>query len=277
MVPRLNSLRALPLVALLLASLPVGPALLHRPAAAGGAAATASAGGAPLPGEIRLLVWNMGKTGFGGLEALFADRRPTLVCLQEAGSPPEGLEGYHTSFTSNLRLEGRGYGPAVLSRERPEQVWRFAGRDREPLTGTRKAILAVRLRGDDPGGSPGAGPLLVVDVHALNFRGMLAYRRQLNGLAPLLQAHRGPLIVCGDFNAWTLNRDRFLAKWSARFGLTRIDFGRQTGRIRRFLGSPPFDRVYVRGLQAREGTAEVIPDKEGSDHAPLFVVLIPRT
>lgn len=113
-----------------------------------------------------------------------------------------------------------------------------------------------------------ADTLAVASVHSVNFSPALGgYRRQLEALARTLAAHRGPIVVGGDFNTWSPVRADALDEILGRIGLAAVVPDRD--RRSRFLGLPA-DHLYVRGMVAIEsGVARV----DSSDHAPIVASL----
>lgn len=111
--------------------------------------------------------------------------------------------------------------------------------------------------------------LAVASVHSVNFSLALAgYRRQLEALARTLAAHRGPIVVGGDFNTWSPVRAASLDEILGRIGLAAVVPDRD-GRSR-FLGLPA-DHLYIRGMTPIEsGVARV----DSSDHAPIVAALV---
>ena len=48
--------------------------------------------------------------------------------------------------------------------------------------------------------------LLILNVHAINFRENQRYGIELERFLNLLKAHKGPMILAGDFNSWNKKR-----------------------------------------------------------------------
>ena len=107
--------------------------------------------------------------------------------------------------------------------------------------------------------------LLTVNVHAINFSfGVTAYATQLNAVAGLIAAHRGPVVFGGDLNTWSQRRQRTLEALASDLNLTAVPFSPdyRTTRFNRAL-----DHLYVRGLTWR--TTQTLPVTT-SDHNPAY-------
>ncbi len=110
--------------------------------------------------------------------------------------------------------------------------------------------------------------LVIANVHAINFTLTLdAYRAQLDALAAVLQDHRGPILLAGDFNTWSEGRQAILRDVAVRLHLVETAFSDDART--RFFGRH-VDHVFVRGMDVV--TAGVTP-VESSDHNPLRVVV----
>lgn len=110
-------------------------------------------------------------------------------------------------------------------------------------------------------------PLLVINIHAINFTGLKPFAQNLRRASELLRDFNGPVLVGGDFNAWSLPRHRLLQHMAKSAGLTEVVF--EPDRRSRFLGRP-VDYLFVRGLTVRAAGVRVT---RGSDHNPLLARL----
>lgn len=224
----------------------------------------------PLPATrpLRLVSWNIHKNGDAGwdrdLERLSAGA--DLVLLQEAALTPElrallAREQLPWIMADAWRMGNLATG--VLTAARAPASGSCVSRMNEPLLGVPKSALVSYYRLE------GRSDLLAVgNVHAVNFSLMLTeYRVQLEALAAVLAPHRGPMILAGDFNTWSLLRTDFIDGLAQGLGLRRLDPG--DDHRTRFLGLP-FDHLYVRGFDPLVVGAEPVTS---SDHAPVFATL----
>ena len=109
-------------------------------------------------------------------------------------------------------------------------------------------------------------PLLVVNVHGLNFVSLDTYTAQMKHLAEHIAQHKGPAIVGGDFNSYTLRRSRRLEQSLQALGLEEV---KMQGR-RRFWPWK-LDRLFARGFQVLN--TRMMYESEGSDHEALWAEL----
>ena len=156
----------------------------------------------------------------------------------------------------------------------------------EPWLGTPKATSVARFqlapvesaqpeRDDGPNSEQGVFinrskteplTLLIVNVHAINFAlGLDAYTAQFEAIGRVINDHRGPLIVGGDFNTWSEQRTQWLEGFLGQFGLAGISFDPD---YRTAIFSRPIDHVYVRGLEV---ISSRVIQVDTSDHNPLWI------
>jgi len=156
----------------------------------------------------------------------------------------------------------------------------------EPWLGTPKATSVARFqlapvesaqpeRDDGPNSEQGvfvnglkteSQTLLIVNVHAINFAlGLDAYTAQFEAIGRVINDHRGPLIVGGDFNTWSKQRTEWLENFLGNFGLAGVSFNPD---YRTAIFSRPLDHLYVRGLEVQ---ASKVLEVETSDHNPLWI------
>jgi endonuclease/exonuclease/phosphatase (EEP) superfamily protein YafD len=230
--------------------------------------ASLGAGRAPtsaLPAEFALLSWNTHKQRHPRFEAelLRFEVGVDVVLLQEATQirPVWSLLPSERAWTLVVAFEyGRseiatGVATGSFARPLDEQV--LLSPVREPLLKTPKSSLAswIEIDGEDH-------PLLLVNLHGINFRRAAALDAQLRTLDELLEAHPGPTVVAGDFNTWSVRRREVLAAFAQRHALVSTFEGRPRPRLH--------DDVYVRGLEIVD--AEVLRS-HSSDHDALRVEL----
>ncbi len=130
----------------------------------------------------------------------------------------------------------------------------------EPLTQTPKsALLTWVALADAPDRE-----LLLVNLHGVNFRRAPILAEQLRALDPAIAEHRGPLVVAGDFNSWSRNRQTVVREFAERHALVSVF------AVVEVEAEPRLDDVYVRGLLVRD--ARVLAS-ETSDHDGIWVEL----
>lgn len=217
-----------------------------------------------LPTEFTLLSWNTHKQRdrrFAAELVRFA-AGSELLLLQEAieHDPAWSLVPDGHAWTLVVAFElGRAEvatGVATGSSATPQRERALLSPHREPLTCTPKSALVSWLSV-----AGAAEPLLLVNLHGINFRRAARLDAQLQTLDPLLEVHAGPVVVAGDFNTWSRRRREVVDAFARRHGL-RSPFDERVD-LR-------FDNVYVRGLAVVD--AQVLPSRS-SDHDALRVEL----
>jgi endonuclease/exonuclease/phosphatase (EEP) superfamily protein YafD len=229
----------------------------------------AAGAAAPLPNPtLRVLSWNLHKNGDPGWDADLARfaAASDLLLIQEAALTA-GLRrvladaGFDALLASSFTLNGHETGVLSAARVRPASA--CVQRSFEPLLALPKSAVIARyaMRGT-------AETLAVANVHAINFvLGLDFYRAQLEAIADELAAHRGPVIVAGDFNTWNPSRLAVVDDVMRRLGLVSVLPPVDTRS--RFFGRQ-VDHVFVRGLDIVHAEA---PEVASSDHNPVLVTL----
>jgi endonuclease/exonuclease/phosphatase (EEP) superfamily protein YafD len=216
-----------------------------------------------------LLCWNVQKKSGGErfrriFEELWLHYRFDVAALQEArvgegGHLPLPFDGFRSAASCNLRLPGRRYGVATLSRLPMSASHRYLSLVREAGVATRKSAL---LTVHDIGGER----VTLLNIHAVNFVPYRLFVKELERIATFLaplQSDR--LVVAGDFNTWSAKRQRYLEGVMGVFDLERVEPG-GAHRIKAVLGKP-LDHIYVRGMEVADARAVEVPL---SDHNPII-------
>jgi len=217
---------------------------------------------------VRIASWNLHKQIDAGWEAELGRLvgKSDVLLLQEVGLAPDlraTIEqgGLSWVLASSFAYAGAEFG--VLTATRVAPVAACTLRAYEPLLGIPKSALITyfRVEGHD-------AMLAVANLHAINFTpGTTAYSAQLDALGDVLAAHRGPIVIAGDFNTWSDDRDAVVRALVARLSLAPVAFASDVRR--RFLGRV-FDWVYARGVDVVDASAWSVTS---SDHNPLLVTL----
>ena len=219
--------------------------------------------------KINLLVWNMYKGRNKGWEGDFMPliQGRDLVFLQESilhtrhdqiFSLPDRFEWVmartHKS-RHTLAETGVKTGSSVKSLEQKF----FLSPDAEPILKTPKMLLATTYPVLD-----GRGTLLVVNIHAINFVSFEKFGRQMAQLVEVLENHKGPLILAGDFNTWNVERHKSLRVITEAMGLKEAVLTRK-GRLLHM--NQHLDHVFYRDMKLE--SASVLPHIRSSDHFPI--------
>jgi endonuclease/exonuclease/phosphatase (EEP) superfamily protein YafD len=241
-----------------------------------------------LPPNLSIVAWNAEKGGDpqfkSDLRTLIMEQQPDFVFLQEAKADlleTNQIGGHFAGSWKYPRPGGPTIGLLTLSRMPPERVQPVPTRGREFLVTAPKLSLITEYP------LPNGDSLLAVNVHLLTFErwATINVRAQLNELQSIIAAHRGPVLLAGDFNTWNQKRLDLVDALAEALQLTEVtDFpdGRHTAGLRAsFLNwvfgidkDLPLDRVYYRGF--RHHTARVLT-YDSSDHRAILVTLVLRS
>ena len=221
-----------------------------------------------LPKCFTVCIWNWQKSKQKpwGEEFKKAAAAADLFLAQEVRRSPQVLEimeqtPYHWSgAVSFLSRHNSPTGVATGCVARPLKIAFKAG-EREPFLRVPKMMLATLIPLDVE------RTLLVINIHAINFRGLKPFASNLQRAAELLLNYSGPVLLGGDFNAWSLKRRRLLHQMVRTAGLSEVPFEPDTRT--RCLGRP-VDYLFVRGLRVKTSGVRVT---RGSDHNMLFARL----
>ncbi|QIZ48114.1 endonuclease/exonuclease/phosphatase family protein [Dickeya zeae] len=214
---------------------------------------------------LRIMVWNIFKqqrTNWLSVLKHFG-QRTQLMLLQEAQSSPELIRFATTHYLSAEQvpafvLPTHPSGVMTLSSALP--MYCFPLREREPLIRLAKSALITVYSLSD------GRLLMVINIHAVNFSlGVEAYTNQLETIGEQLKRHSGPVIMAGDFNAWSQPRVSALYRFAHRMGLCEVSFSNDQ---RRKAFGRPLDFVFYRELAVTDSSVLVT---DASDHNPLLV------
>ncbi|MBK0004208.1 endonuclease/exonuclease/phosphatase family protein [Erwinia sp. S43] len=223
--------------------------------------------GAPLTTEtsLKVLVWNIFKQQRAEWLSVLQNfgKDAHLVLLQEAQTTPELVRFATSNYLAADQV------PAFVLPQHPSGVMTLASahpvyccplREREPLLRLSKSALVTAYP------LPDSQMLMVVNIHAVNFSiGIDVYSKQLGPIGEQIINHQGPVIMAGDFNAWSRQRINALYRFSREMGLREVRF---TDDHRRKAFGRPLDFVFYRGMGVAEASVLVTT---ASDHNPLLV------
>lgn len=104
-------------------------------------------------------------------------------------------------------------------------------REREPILRLAKSALVTVYP------LPDTRLLMVVNIHAVNFSlGVDVYSKQLLPIGDQIAHHSGPVIMAGDFNAWSRRRMNALYRFAREMSLRQVRF--TDDQRRRAFGRP---------------------------------------
>lgn len=228
--------------------------------------------------DIRVLLWNVFKCKRKGWQkdflALTDDK--DLILLQEAvlNSPYDGLFQHSTqhqwimaSSFKNLKSNietGVKTGSSVVANKH----FFSASAHGEPVTNTKKMVLATEYPLADNAVSNAQESLLVINTHMINFVSFEKFRAHLDQAFQALEHHQGPILLAGDFNTWNKKRMHYFDELAIASSLKEVQIARQPrlGHMLRHL-----DHIYCRGLKITD--VHVHTDVHSSDHYPISLSL----
>lgn len=228
--------------------------------------------------NIKVLLWNVFKCKRKGWQSDFASliNNKDLILLQEAilNSPFDGMFNHSlqhqwimaSSFKnvkSNIET-GVKTGSSVVANKH----FFSASAHSEPITKTKKMVLATEYPLASTVESSLEQSLLVINTHMINFVSFEKFRAHLDQAFQALEHHSGPILLAGDFNTWNRKRMQYFDELAISCSLKEVDITRQPrlGHLFRHL-----DHIYCRGLGVVD--VHVHTDIHSSDHFPISLSL----
>ena len=223
--------------------------------------------GEELSAQLDILSWNIQKSSNTGWDQDLAELSGGvhLAFIQEASIqariPEVLLDTLHQAFARGYTTPEYETGVMTLSSSSPSLSCQFTSW--EPWLGTPKATSVTEF--------PLAGRperLLAINLHAVNFAwGLEEFRQQFRALRDLLGRHEGPVILAGDLNTWSQERQALVDEFTTEYGLAPVAFDPD---LRSTVFGRALDHIYIRGMHTL--AARVVPVAT-SDHNPLLVRL----
>lgn len=220
-----------------------------------------------IPDEFGLLCWNVHKEN---LKKKFAPLiqswkktyRLDLILLQEARFSPDllSIAGFSFVGAANIRLPRHFSGVVTAAGASPFSSQFQMTRAREVMVSTRKNTLITIYPFTNK------DLIMVVNVHAINFRSLAWYQWELSQLHELIKGHHGPIILAGDLNCWRQSRNTILDAFTSRLNLEHAR-PRYPQHVKKWFGFQ-LDRVYTRDLLLVD--IQALDCKSISDHNPII-------
>lgn len=222
---------------------------------------------AVIPDNFGLICWNVHKENLraGFLEQIKtwkSDHSLDLILLQEArfSDALPSIGGFPYAAAANLRLPRHYSGVITAANADPRSTRFHMTLAKEPFVFTPKNALITIYRFKNK------EHLMVVNIHAINFRSLSWYQWELARLGELLKVHQGAIIVAGDFNCWRKSREKVLDHFTGRLNLTLARPDNQR-HVKQWFGFH-LDRIYYRGITAK--SVHALKCKKLSDHNPII-------
>lgn len=217
--------------------------------------------------HIRLLVWNIQKmpntqTPSDMFQLI---RTSDLALIQESYASPvfdllvKSLSLFNVQMAQSFfDIHGISTGVASFSKGYPAFSSALQSIEREPVVKTPKMILAQTFHHPEI-----EYPLLVLNIHALNFVSQSEFESQIRQSMKFIRNHKGPIIYAGDFNTWNSDRLEFLKKLLSVYDLQRISL-KSTSFLQ-------LDHIFIRGFKTN--SAQTLENIASSDHYPMTAEL----
>lgn len=161
--------------------------------------------------------------------------------------------------TSFINRKNEATGVFTYSKIKSHFKKAYRSEDREPLANTPKMGLITSYPLSN------GQALTVVNIHALNFVGIMPFYYQVSDLINEVKDLKGPVIFAGDFNTNAPSKTISMNLLFKRQGFKKTVFTGVDDRLT-FLGQK-LDHFWYRGLNLVE--AHVLNKNEGSDHKPM--------
>ncbi len=220
-----------------------------------------------IPDNFGLLCWNIHKENLrpGFIEQIREwkqDPGLDLILLQEArfSNALPSIAGFPYVAAANIRLPFNYSGVITAANADPHSSRFHMTLAKEARIFTPKNTLVTLYRFKNK------TPLMVVNIHAINFRSLAWYQWELNRLSALLKGYKGAMIVAGDFNCWRKSRKKILDHFTGLLGLSYAR-PKNEKHVKKWFGFH-LDRIYSRGIILKDNQA--LKCKKLSDHNPII-------
>lgn len=222
-----------------------------------------------LPQKFNMLVWNIHKATAGDAwsrDFLALAPQYELILLQEGHTIPvvnrafDTLVNYSWTFFTSFFFKGEATGVVTGGTVQPFQSEYLRTPNNEPVIKTPKVtgIGVYHVAGISL-------PLLVLNIHGINFVNNLAFESQILQNLERVKTHTGPVIYAGDFNTWNAARKNFLITKASELGLEASVLAIDG------VPKPILDHILTRGITVESG--RTLEEITSSDHKPLAVLL----
>ena len=222
-----------------------------------------------VPDTFGMLCWNVHKENTKNsefkpyLEKMTAEKEIAFLLFQEANFRDDNhftLPDFAFDAAANLEYRGEFYGVLTASRVESKHAQAYLSEGRESLIGPYKSLIMSTYTFED------GSELLILNVHAINFRENQRYHKELERFLTLMLDHDGPMIIAGDFNSWNKRRMQRLHEIREKLGLKAVPFT-QEDNVKSFMGNH-LDFILYRGVEILDFSVD--KDHGLSDHNPLF-------
>ncbi len=221
-----------------------------------------------LGNTLKVCVWNMQKCKRKLWEKDFLNfcAGADLFLVQEIGlteRAKSALPQTHMFWRSAISFfnffSGSASGIAIGSAAKPLKTAHKRSVS-EPFFNTPKMLMSCVYKA-------GGKEILVINVHAINFKGLPSFIKNMLDMQALLAGFEGPVIIGGDFNTWSRGRTAALKNFARD---ARLEFASFNPDERAAFFGKKMDFIMTRGFNIKSASALTV---KSSDHNPLFAEL----
>lgn len=221
-----------------------------------------------LPDSFGLLCWNVHKNNKNRALAIYLgkkvkEKKLDLLLFQEATFRDKAafiLPNFSYDASANLEINSKFYGVLTASTVQSEYAKAYLSEGQEAFIGPHKSMLLSTYAFKD------GSKVLVLNVHAINFRENGRYNKELERFFDFIKAYEGAMIIAGDFNSWNKNRLKKLHENAEKLKLSVVTF-KESSHVKSFRGNH-LDFIFYKGLELLGSAVE--SEEKLSDHNPLF-------
>ncbi len=224
-----------------------------------------------LPENFGLFCWNVYKQTlnkkFEPLMVKILHQHDTdIILLQEAKIKKTThhylIPNYPYVCAPNIETKESYYGVLNASDVKINKANAILSKVQEPFFKTHKSTLVNLYKLHNK------KDLLVVNIHAINFRSNNYYSKEIYKLFNILLEYDGAMIVAGDFNNWNLSRTNLLNQLMKNLKLRAITLDNFHQKKVKSIFGYSIDNIFYRGLDLIE--AKTINTGKFSDHTPIY-------
>jgi len=220
-----------------------------------------------VPNTFDVLCWNVHKNNTKNIDFKTYLEKVEKSCdffvLQEAAfRDDKHFTLPHLTFdaAANLEFKKSFYGVLTASRIQSYNAQAYLSIGKESFIGSHKSILVTHYIFEDN------TPLLILNIHAINFRENKHFHLELERLFKLIEKYQGAMIIAGDFNTWNKRRIKKLHDFRENLGLQMIPY-KQSDSVKSFMRNQ-LDFIFYRGIQLVDYSVD--SKHKLSDHNPLY-------
>ena len=220
--------------------------------------------------KFSLLLWNIHKENQKQhfkkhFHALLQKYPSDILLFQEVKHPKKAaffFENYSYSLAANIETRQNSFGVMTAALCSFDTVSPALSTKKELGFISHKSFLISQHRLCD------GSILTLVNIHAINFVSNKSFDHEIQRLKIEISKFSGALILAGDFNTWSKQRQRRLQSFAQELNLSKLILENSHHLKKIFTQS--IDHIYYKGLKAVHATA--IDTQHISDHNPIHAL-----